>query len=50
MESDPKNTKESTEARLSVLENNMNIVVHNVEKLEFQTDQNYRHERELVDP
>jgi len=41
MESDPKNTKESTEARLSVLENNMNIVVHNVEKLEFQTDQNY---------
>ena len=33
--------KESTDARLSVLENNINIISHNLEKLEFQTDQNY---------
>ena len=32
---------DTTNARLSVLENNMNILNHNLEKLEFQTDQNY---------
>ena len=40
MDSERKNT-ETTDARLSVLENNMNILNHNLEKLEFQTDQNY---------
>lgn len=40
MDSDNKKT-ETTDARLSVLENNMNILNHNLEKLEFQTDQNY---------
>tara|TARA_R110002050_G_scaffold253934_2_gene392240 strand:- start:67 stop:435 length:369 start_codon:yes stop_codon:yes gene_type:complete len=34
-------SSDSTNARLSVLENNMNIMTHNIEKLEFQTDQNY---------
>lgn len=39
----PKKSRSSdtTNARLSVLENNMNIMTHNFEKLEFQTDQNY---------
>jgi predicted RNase H-like nuclease (RuvC/YqgF family) len=40
MDSKPKKV-ESTDARLSVLENNMNILNHNLEKLEYQTDQNY---------
>ena len=33
--------KNSTDARLSVLENNYHVVSHNVEKLEYKIDQNY---------
>lgn len=32
---------DDTHSRLSVLENNMSIISHNVEKLEYQIDQNY---------
>jgi predicted RNase H-like nuclease (RuvC/YqgF family) len=33
--------EDDTHSRLSVLENNVNIINHNVEKLEYQIDQNY---------
>ena len=33
--------KDTTDARLSVLENNYHVVSHNVEKLEYKIDQNY---------
>lgn len=41
MESLKANGRDDTQSRLSVLENNVNIINHNVEKLEQQIDQNY---------
>tara|TARA_R100001460_G_scaffold55880_1_gene95309 strand:- start:530 stop:877 length:348 start_codon:yes stop_codon:yes gene_type:complete len=33
--------QDTTDARISVLENNYHVVSHNVEKLEYKIDQNY---------
>lgn len=43
METEHKTRKRSdtTNSRIAVLENNLNILNHNLEKLEYQTDQNY---------
>lgn len=41
MEATRSNGRDDTQTRLSVLENNMSIMSHSVEKLEQQIDENY---------